>query len=90
MAYLRDKGFDVVDVGNHTNFDVEHTQVIDRVGDLESARRVAQALGVEEEHVRQDINTDLYLDASVLVGHDYETLPPFRRPQPAPTASQTP
>jgi hypothetical protein len=90
MAYLRDRGFDVVDVGNHTNFNVEHTQVIDRVGDPESARRVAQALGVEEEHVHQDIDTDLYLDASVLIGHDYETLPPFQTTRDTPSAPQTP
>ena len=78
MAYLRDEGFDVVDVGNHSSFDVQHTQVIDRTGDTESAKRVAQALGVDAEHVHEDIQTDLYLDASVLVGHDYDTLPPFR------------
>lgn len=78
MSYLRDKGFDVVDVGNHTSFDVEHTQVIDRIGDPESARRVAQALGVDDEHVHQNVNPDLYLDASVLIGHDYDTLPPFQ------------
>lgn len=79
MTYLRDRGFDVVDVGNHANFNVEHTQVIDRTGDLESARRVAQVLGVDEDRVRQDVNPDLYLDASVLIGHDYTTLPPFQQ-----------
>ncbi|MFO8233646.1 MAG: LytR C-terminal domain-containing protein [Longimonas sp.] len=78
MTYLRDEGFDVVDVGNHDAFDVEHTQVIDRIGDAESARRVAQALGVEEEHIHQDIQPDLYLDASVLIGHDYARLTPFQ------------
>lgn len=78
MEYLRDEGFDVVDVGNHDAFDVEHTQVIDRIGDSESSRRVAQALGVDEEHIHEDIQSDLYLDASVLIGQDYATLPPFQ------------
>ena len=77
MQHLRDDGFDVVEVGNHDAFDLEHTQIIDRIGDMESARRVATALGVDAEHIHQEIRTDLYLDASVLIGHDYETLHPF-------------
>lgn len=83
-AFLRDRGFDVVDVGNYQSFSQEESVVIDRIGDLESARKVASALGIPDERVRQEIRKDYYLDASVILGHDYQTLRPFENnPLPA-------
>lgn len=76
--YLRDHGFDVVEVGNSNSFSHEHSLVIDRIGDMASARKVAQALGVPEEHVQQQIRRDYYLDASVIIGQDYAQLEPFQ------------
>jgi hypothetical protein len=75
--FLRDRGFDVVEVGDHTSYDVQHSLVIDRVGDLQSAKKVAAALNIPEEHVVQEIRRDYYLDASVIIGHDYAQLEPF-------------
>lgn len=75
--FLRERGFDVVEVGNYSSFNQEHSVVIDRVGDLESAKKVAAALGIPAARVRQDIRTDYYLDASVVIGEDYRTLLPF-------------
>jgi len=82
--YLRERGFDVVDVGNATSFDREHTVVIDRVGDRAAARKVAEALGVPGRRVEQDIRPQYYLDASIILGRDYEQLRPFQNDQPAP------
>ncbi|PSQ70674.1 MAG: hypothetical protein BRD54_04555 [Bacteroidetes bacterium SW_8_64_56] len=76
--YLRDQGFDVVDVGNYSSFDQKHSVVIDRTGNLEAARNVAEALGIPSERVRQDLKPQYYLDASVVIGHDYEQLHPFQ------------
>jgi hypothetical protein len=76
--YLRAQGFDVVAVGNQAPFDQEETVVIDRVGDLASARRVAEALGLPESRVKQDVQRSYYLDASIIIGRDYRRLPPFR------------
>lgn len=76
--FLRDNGFDVVEVGDHERFDVGQSVVIDRVGDLEAARKVAATLGVPPARVQQDIQPDLYLDATVILGGDYEQLRPFR------------
>lgn len=76
--YLRQHGFDVVEVGNHTSFDEARSRVVDRVGDLEAARKVARSLGIPEDRVGQDIRDDYYLDVSVIIGHDYATLNPFR------------
>lgn len=76
--YLRKQGFDVVEFGNHSTTDLPTSLVIDRVGDLASARKVARVLGLPEDRVRQDIQPDYYLDASVLIGKDYRQLTPFQ------------
>ena len=76
--YLRERGFDVVDVGNYTSFQQERSVVIDRVGDPEAARKVAEALGLPADRVQQDIRRQYYLDASVIIGHDYKQLRPFQ------------
>ncbi|MDZ4699367.1 MAG: LytR C-terminal domain-containing protein [Rhodothermales bacterium] len=77
-TYLRRRGFDVVEVGDSPDFDQEFTMVYDRVGDLEAARKLAQAIGIPEERVVQDINPEEFLDASVVIGNDYATLKPFQ------------
>lgn len=76
--YLRDHGFDVVDVGNYSTFEQEQSIVIDRIGDPEAARKVAEVLGLSEDRVRQEIRRQYYLDASVILGHDYKQLRPFQ------------
>lgn len=75
--FLRELGFDVVEVGDHHRFDEAHSRVVDRVGDLESARKVATALGIPEERVEQDVGPEYYLDATIILGWDYEGLRPF-------------
>ena len=81
--YLRQQGFDVVEVGDHTSFDLEQSMVYDRIGDLESARKLAVAVGLPEDRVFQDIDPEEYLDATIVIGKDYEHLTPFK------TLSQT-
>lgn len=77
--FLRDHGFDVVDVGNDSSFDQQQSVVIDRVGNMDAARKVAEALGVPASRVRQEIRRQYYLDASVVIGHDYDELRPFEQ-----------
>jgi hypothetical protein len=76
--FLRKRNYDVVQSSNYKTFDVQESIVIDRLGDLEAARRVAYALGVDEKNVVQLINTDYYLNVSVVIGHDYKKLKPFQ------------
>lgn len=78
--YMRRQGFDVVEVGNHSTLDVAQTVVIDRVGDLDAARKVAVALGLPEDRVRQEVDLEAYLDASILIGADYRLVHPFKDP----------
>jgi len=76
--YLRKNGFDVVEVGDHVSFDEEQSIVYDRIGDLESAKKLAAAVGIPEDRVIQDIDADEYLDATIVIGKDYESLTPFK------------
>lgn len=73
-GYLRERGYDVVEMRNYKSFDVPQSLVIDRSGDLETARKVAYALGVKEKNIVQQINHDYYVDVSVVVGKDYSSL----------------
>jgi len=75
--YLRSRGFDVVENGNHTTFGIDSSFVVDRVGNPRAAQRVASALGLSYERIREDIREDYYLDVSVIIGNDYASLEPF-------------
>ncbi|CAG1769349.1 hypothetical protein BAC3_00217 [uncultured bacterium] len=76
--YLRSKGFDVVEMGNFSTQDIKTTMVIDRAGNMKNAKRVAQSLGVSEKFVIQQMNKNYFLDATVVIGKDYEELLPFK------------
>lgn len=67
---LRDRGFDVVDIGNQRPFDSERPSVvIDRVGRTDMARAVAEALGID--NVQSDPDPNLYVDVSVVLGAEW-------------------
>jgi len=66
---LRDAGFDVKTFGNASSFEYDSTLVIDRSNRAGAARSVADALGVSE--VRSEPRPDLYLDATIILGHDW-------------------
>jgi hypothetical protein len=74
--FLRERGFDVVNVENARSFDYEETLVIDRGGDIRIARALAQALGTD--NVIRQVRPDLVLQATVILGEDYQTLRPYR------------
>ncbi|HKJ33690.1 MAG TPA: LytR C-terminal domain-containing protein [Balneolales bacterium] len=71
---LRQDGFDVVQSGNFNTFDVTHSMVIDRSGNMKNASKVAQALGIKAKNIIQETSSDYYLDATVVIGSDYEKL----------------
>ncbi|MEL0011003.1 MAG: LytR C-terminal domain-containing protein [Bacteroidota bacterium] len=73
-SVLRKNGFDVVETGNFDHFDVPNTMVISRSGVMANARRVADALGVDQVHVIREESPDFFLDVTVVIGNDYETL----------------
>ena len=67
--HLRDRGFDVVAFGNAGVSDNERTVVLARTSDVDDARDVAAALGVDTVAVEPD--PQLYLDVTVLLGRDW-------------------
>lgn len=69
--HLRAAGFDVVKLGNASNFDQDSTVVIDRVGSLQKAAAVAEALGVRSVSSERDAN--LFVDVTVRLGSDWTT-----------------
>ncbi len=71
---LRANGFDVVDSGNFDNFDVRQTMIIDRAGNRENAQKIARALGIDESRIIEESSDDFYLDATVVIGADYDQL----------------
>ncbi len=66
---LRDSGFDVVYFGNADRFGDDSTVVVDRTGDLDAARAVADVLGARS--VRAEPDSNLYLDVTVLLGREW-------------------
>jgi len=76
--YLREHKFDVVNVGNYVSFNVDETLVIDRIGNIANARKVAAQLGVPKTNVIQQLNDNYFLDVSVIIGKDYYKLKPVK------------
>ena len=68
MLYLRDQGFDVVEVGT-TSALRDTTLVLDRSRHPEWATNVATSLGAARVETRPD--TSRYLDVTVLVGSSW-------------------
>jgi len=66
---LRDQGFDVVYFGNADTFDQDSTVVLDRSGRPEAARAVGEVMGTAS--ILSELDSNLYLDVTVLVGKEW-------------------
>jgi len=77
--FLRNDNVDVVYLGNHRNFNVATSQVIDRSGNLEEARDIAEMLGIDQKQVSSEIDKTKQLQASIILGKDYKNLKPFKK-----------
>jgi len=71
--YLRNNGFDVVEIGNY-NLELEKSIIIDRLGDKRSALKTAYALGIEDSLVYSNIDSSLFIRATVIIGKDFKML----------------
>lgn len=71
---LRNFGFDVVETGNFDHFEVPNTLVISRNGQIENARRVARAIGVQDQFILREESPEYYLDVTLIIGSDFENL----------------
>lgn len=66
---LRDGGYDVVSYGNAPSFAPDSSLVLDRVGRMELARAVADAIQIPRVYARPDSN--VYVDVTVVLGRDW-------------------
>jgi hypothetical protein len=67
-SYLRDGGFDVLEVSNADRSDYRTTLVVNRTGAPEPAKVVAEYLGTR--HVIQQQSSQEMIDVTVIVGRD--------------------
>jgi predicted GTPase len=69
---LRDRGFDVMYVGNADDFNYPETVVVARTEDPDKAHAVAQALG--RAPVVSQVTSTFFVEVTVVVGGDIDTL----------------
>lgn len=67
-SYLRDGGFDVLEVSNADRSDYRTTLVVNRTAATEPAKVVAEYLGTR--HVIQQMSSQEMIDVTVIVGRD--------------------
>ena len=75
MRFLRERGFDVVNIDNADHFEYRETIVLDRRGKngpSEAARAVGGALGTPNVLLQR--NDERMVDVSVVIGKDYGEL----------------
>ena len=75
--YLRSRGFDIVETKNFNKI-IEKSIIIDRVGDYESAKKLALAIGISDTLITKQIDSTLFLRASIVLGKDYKELKAFK------------
>jgi len=77
--FLRTEGFDVVNGngGNAESFGFVESIVVDRVGDISKAEKVAKVLGVGNCLRQVDMDPYRIEEVTVIIGRDYRKLRPF-------------
>lgn len=74
--FLRNYKFDTVEIGNYDE-EIEKSIIIDRLGDLTSAKKVAYAMGIPDSLIITKLDSSLFVRTTVVIGKDYNKLAPF-------------
>ena len=77
--FLREKGFDVVYMGNYKNFGVKKCSVVSLIDDNTYAKQIATVLGISEKNVSVKTDRKKQLAASLILGEDFNNLVPFKK-----------
>jgi len=64
--------FRIVSIANAEQTDYERTVIIDRRGNPDAARRVAELIHCEQVHTQQEENRDETVDVTVILGKDFD------------------
>lgn len=75
--YLRVNKVDVVNLGNYRSFEIENSIIISRNGKIKNAEKVAALVGLDENSIIQQLNSDYLLDVTFILGKDYRNLIPL-------------
>ena len=79
--YLRTNNIDVVNLGNYRSFEIENSIIISRNEKIHNAEKVAAIVGLDEQNIIQQINSDYLLDVTFILGKDYRDLIPLKKRQ---------
>lgn len=71
---LRAKGFDVVNKGNYSSFDLDNTLLIDRSDNPVKTSIVAEAIGIDKLFIINQYNDQYFLDVTLIIGKDFNSL----------------
>ena len=77
--YLRENNVDVVETGNYIQFDIDETIVIDRIGNKANSNYVAELLNVRQANSITQINSDYFVDVTLIIGRDYFKQTPIKK-----------
>lgn len=76
--FLRARQFDVVSRSNFERSNVEESFIIDKINDTVSAKKVAFALGIAEDHISHITDSNAFVEAAVVIGKDFKALRPMQ------------
>jgi len=72
---LRNKGFNVVRIGDASQAGLDETVVLERNNEnMENAEYFAKRIGCK--NVGKDVDNALFLDVTIIIGHDYKKIFP--------------
>ena len=77
--YLREEGFDVVNIGNYRSFEIENSIIIDRTGRLINSQLISNSIGLKSTNIIQQINREYLLDVTIILGKDYSQIVPLKK-----------
>jgi len=77
LRYLRSRGFDVVEISS-TADRPKRSSILDRMGDKVSAHKIAVAMGIPDSCITTEIDSMLFVRATVVLGSDIDALEPFQ------------
>jgi hypothetical protein len=76
---LRKNKIDVIHSGNYSSFNVSSTVVVDRIGSRQNMIKLASIINLDTTYIVELINRDYLLDATIILGKDFNKLFPLTR-----------
>lgn len=78
---IRAKGFDVLQTDNADRFDYNETIILVRSANADAGYKLAEELGIDKSLVKLAPDASLRLDATLILGKDYASIPAYQKSQ---------